>query len=209
MLIEGNIKRITREKHPCPDDGVHRKGKDGNIKGVKSIWIGDRLVPRGSVGFYWRLNEKYGIKVYLGFPTGKKPWASKQDVVSKAFIRMGHLYQAGLSPMPRHVYRVSVNVKIDGERVKCKPWALEMEHVNYDEKLAADYAIGKPYDWSHINHPDHTPEGYKKFVEKVKAYQKSTKMNLSASTWKDNEVPKLGDCLWDVKKERFFLVDVD
>jgi len=209
MLIQGKVKRITREKHPCPPDQIHRKGKDGCIKGVKSIWIGDKLVPRGSVGFYWRLNDNKGLKVYLGFPTGKKPWMSKPNVVHKAYKRMVHLNSAGLAPMPSHIYQIKVDVKIDGKQLRCKPWALEMRHVHYDEKLWADYAKGRPYNWDAIDHPDHNPEGYMAFVKKVKEFQYNRKMGLSAASWKNDEQPKLGDIIWCLKSERFWLVDVD
>ena len=209
MKIKGKVKRIKREKHPCPNDGIHRKGKDGCIKGVKSVWIGDRLIPRGSVGFYWRLKEDRGIKVYLGFPTGKKPWASKPNVVHKAYKRMSHLNLNGLAPMPCHVYQVTVDVVLDKKRVRYKAWALEMEHVHYDEKLWADYAVGRPYDWNAIDHPDHNPEGYMRFVKEVKKYQKANKMRLSAASWKNDEMPKLGDIMWCCKNEKWILVDVD
>jgi len=209
LKIKGKVKRIKREKHPAPKDGVHRVGRDNCIKGVKSIWIGDRLVPRGSVGFYVRCDSDRGVKVYLGFPTGKKPWMSKPRVVREAYKHMTHLHLNGLAPCPRHVIQVAVDVVIDGKRVKCKPWALEMDHVHYDEGLWADYAVGKPYDWNAIDHPDHNPEGYKRFVKKVKAFQRLRKMKLSAADWKGDEVPKLGDCLWCAKKKRWFIVDVD
>ena len=209
MQIKGKIKRIKREKHPTPPDQVHRKGKDGTLKGVKSIWIGDKLCPRGSVGFYLKLKYERGIKVYLGFPTGKKPWMSKPRLVHKAYKRMSHLHLSGLAPMPYHVYQVSVDVTIDGKKLKCKPWALEMEHIHYPKKLWADYAMGRPYDWAAIDHPDHNPEGYMKFVKMVKDFQRAHKMKLSAASWKNDEQVKLGDCLWDTKKERWMICDVD
>jgi len=206
-LIEGEVKRITREKHPCPDDGVHRKGKDGNIKGVKSIWIGDRLVPRGSVGFYWHDNGDTGYKVYFAFPSNKTPWFSKRRVVEKAYDTMKVFYEAGLSPKPIGIENVKIKVRVDSKWVKAYVWALEMQHIWYDEKKWLNYAMGRPYEWG--EEPGNNPKGYLEFVEKVKAFQKKNRLNLSASTWKDNEVPKLGDCVYCTKQKRFYLVDID
>ena len=161
------------------------------------------------MGFYWRLKEDRGLKVYLGFPTGKKAWMSKVRLVQKAYKRMVLLSLNDLSPMPCHVYQITVDITLDKKRVHCKPWALEMEHVHYDEKLWADYAVGRPYNWDAIDHPDHTPEGYMKFVQKVKDFQRAHKMKLSAASWKNDEQPKLGDCVFCTKKERWFIVDCD
>lgn len=69
LRLKGGVKLIKREKTKPPDDGIHRAGKEGFIKGVHSVMFNDTMVPKGSVGFYYRLEEKEGVKVYstLGF----------------------------------------------------------------------------------------------------------------------------------------------
>ena len=163
------------------------------------------------MGFYWRLDESTGLKVYMGFPTGKKPWVSKPRVVQKAHKTMNLFYKAGLSPEPMGIQRVYVALgmpkDVKPDTVIDTPWALRMQHIHYDENKWFDYAMGRPYAWGEER--DHCPEGFLDFVSKVKAFQKQHKIKLSAATWKTDEVPKLGDVMWCTKKERFYLVDVD
>ena len=207
MYIKGKIKRIKRENHPCPDDGIHRKGKDNNIKGVKSIWIRDALFPRGSVGIHWRYKQSIGIKVYVGFPTGKSPWVSNKKVVYKALMKMRILHKAGLSPEPMGVEKIRLNVDVDGHNFRQTAYGLKMQHVYYNEKLWLDYALGRPYVWG--DEPGHNPEGYLKFAANVKSFQKRNRFKLSAADWKDDEVPKLGDIIYCTKTKRWWLCDVD
>jgi len=192
--------------HPCPPDGIHRRGKDGKIKGVKSVWIDTKLVPRGSVGFYWRLDDSTGLKVYMGFPTGKKPWTSKKRMVEKAYKTMKIFHKAGFAPQPKGIQRVYVALKVDGKTIIDTPWALRMQHIHYDEKAWGAYAEGRPYRWG--EYPNDA-KGYLEFVLKLKDFQKEHKIKLSAASWKNDEVPKIGDVMFCHKEKRFYLVDVD
>jgi len=147
------------------------------------------------------------MKVYIGFPTGKKPWVSKRNVVKKAFKTMQTFHEAGFSPEPFGIEQISLDVRIDGRRVHEKPWALRVQHVYYDEQKWLDYAMGHPYAWG--SEPEHNIEGYLKFVSELKDFQRKNKISLSAATWKNDEVPKLGDCVYCVQTKRWYLVDLD
>ncbi|HUV81580.1 MAG TPA: hypothetical protein VMW53_00680, partial [archaeon] len=76
-----------------------------------------------------------------------------------------------------------------------------------DEQKWLDYAMGHPYAWG--SEPEHNIEGYLKFVSELKDFQRKNKISLSAATWKNDEVPKLGDCVYCVQTKRWYLVDLD
>jgi len=61
---------------------------------------------------------------------------------------------------------------------------------------------GRPYDWGADSHPDHSPEGYLKFVKWAKKEQKKHGVSTEGSY-------KVGDIMWSSTKKRWYLVDID
>ncbi len=186
MLITGHTKRIDRVVVSPPTDGVHVIGKDGKIKGTHSIWIGDKLIPCGMVGFYWR-NGDIGYKIYYSIKHG---FVTPKKTVLKSFYKMQRLYKKGLCPKP---YKVGhADLILDGKKINA--WLIKMDHVHYPESIWERFAQGYPYDWNVLNateHPEHSPEGYNKFVDRL------------------GRRMKIGDVVYCTKQKRWYVVDVD
>jgi len=186
MTITGTTKRIERIKADVPDDGVHVTGKDGTIKGTRSLYINDRLVPHGQVGFYWRKGD-YGYKIYWSFA---HLGACSKRVVKRTFKYMQKLHEKGLCPK---AYKIKhIELILDGKT----RWAygIKMDHVHYPEEAWAKFAQGHPYDWNcldPIEHPLHNPAGYNKFVEQL------------------SRRFKIGDVVYCTKTKRWYQVDCD
>jgi hypothetical protein len=208
LKISGKVKFIQRVKIKAPDDGVHVNGSYGFLKGVHSVYMDDKLIPKGSVGFFYEVSQDMGVKVYIGgFPD--KPWTSKREVVEKAFKRMLRLSLKGFSPPPKHVIPVSVKWEYNGKKFSKKAWGLEMTKVSYPIMAWEQYAKGYHYDWTAIDHPDHSPAGYHRFCKELREFCLINKWKFSAFNPKKNENPKLGDILFDTNHMKWFLVDCD
>ena len=196
LKITADVRVINREKCACPNDGVHRTGKDGSIKGCHSLWFNDKLVPKGQTAFYWRLNEDQGLRVSYSFDWLR---AISEGVVEREYHKMQRMYALGLSPRPFNMdcVKLHLNYRHEHKKISTLAYCILVQHCHYPEKAWLDYANGKPYDWSAVVHPSHTPEGYKAFVE----HGKKTSNGLVDTSW------KLGDVVWCCKEERWYLVD--
>jgi len=207
MKITGEFKFIKRETHECPDDGVHRKGKDGGIKGVHSLVHNDKnLIPKGQDCFYYRVNSEKGIQVYYSFGWFK---AHKKKAAIRNFQRLNLFNKLGLSPKPHKVICLELDIKYwqppKRKHIICHSYGVVVDHVNYPEDIWADYAKGRSYKFPEPHedpYGNHSPDGYKDFCNKITEQCKKMKIKLDSSL-------KLGDVIYDVKKGRWFLVDVD
>ena len=186
MKIEGTVKKIERAMIPPPMDGVHCLGKDGTIKGSRSLYINDTFVPHGQVGFYWQKGD-IGYKVYWSFA---HKYASKKRAVHKTFRFMKKLSKKGLCPK---VYKIKyIKLVLDGK--KHHAYAIKMDHVCYPKEAWVKFANGYPYDWNcldQVEHPTHNALGYNEFNRKI------------------GRNMKLGDVIYCTKKKRWYLVDCD
>ena len=198
MKIEGEFLYIQREKHECPNDGVHRTGKDGLIKGVHSLMVGNRIVPKGQVGYYWRIDEEKGMKVFFSFGFLK---AQKYKYVKRQYDKMRKAYKIGVCAKPYEIVEVKQDIIYKKKRYKMTVPAIVEQHIHYPEKAWADYAKGIPYDWSAIDHVDHSPEGYKQFVDMAKMKMKENGIKTDTSY-------KVGDVVYCTKTKRWYLVDI-
>jgi len=61
---------------------------------------------------------------------------------------------------------------------------------------------GIPYDWGADPHPDHSPEGYLRFVRWAKKEQAKHGVKTQGSY-------KVGDVMWSCEKKRWYLCDID
>jgi hypothetical protein len=97
---------------------------------------------------------------------------------------------------------IKIDLTYKGEKHKADAYGIKTEHVNAPVKAWEDYMRGIPYDWTAVNHPDHTPEGYLKFVKWAKKVQKEHSVETEGSY-------KVGDVMWSCRRNRFFLCDID
>jgi len=196
LTIKANVKVIKRVKILPPNDGVHRAGKDGHIKGVHSLWFNDKLVPKGQTAFYWYESGDTGLRVSYSFGW-LKPISEK--IVRREYKAMRACWKLGISPEPFGIEKVRLNLFYEHEKKKidCTAFAIRVQNVLYPEEAWKKYAEGYPYDWSASDCPIHSPDGFKAFV----SYAKQKAGKLISTSW------KLGDVVWCTKKERFYLVD--
>jgi len=199
MLIKGKAEFIPRAKVPAPDDGVHCNGSDGLLKGSHSVMLGDKLLPKGRVGLYWKKNEETGIKVFYSLSWAK---AQKMKYVKRIKRKWAKLYKLGISPKPEKIISVKIDLEYKGKKHKATAFGIKTEHVDAPEKAWIDYAKGIPYDWNADEHEDHSPEGYTKFVKRSKKIMAKKGLSIDGS-W------KLGDVIWSCRRKRFYLVDID
>lgn len=194
MIIKGELKRIKRVHVPPPDDGVHITGKGGDIKGTHSVWIGDKLVPKGQVSMYWQIDDRTGIKLYYGLNWKK---VIGKDWVRRDFKKMQKLWKAGICMEPYKIEKAQLDIHADGKHIKKEVHGIVMQHVNYPKDAWEKFAQGYPYDWSVLDqteHPDHNPAGFLAFQKKIK---KHTGKSM-----------KLGDVVYCQFAKRWFKVDV-
>jgi len=195
LKIKSQVDYIPRVKLAPPEDGVHRAGKDGSIKGCHSLMFGDRLVPKGQTAFYWRVGENEGLRVSFSFGWFK---AIKGKIVQREYEILKKMYKLGISPRPKGMEDVALDLNYTqkSKRIKCFAHAIRVQHVHYPENAWKEYAEGKPYDWGCVEHKDHNPEGFLKFVKDAKPKAKEID-----TSW------KLGDVLWCNRNKRWYLVD--
>ena len=98
IKIAGTFEYVKRDLIKCPEDGVHRQGKDGYIKGVHSLLHNDKnLIPKGQDCFYYRLDFDRGVQVYYSFGWFKP---HKKRAVIRNCQRLLLFSKLGLSPKP-------------------------------------------------------------------------------------------------------------
>ena len=204
LEIKGICVRRPRAQIPAPNDGVHRNGSDGFIKGAHCAHLNDDSkypMFHGQVGFYWRTGEDTGLKVYYSIKHGSN--AGKKWVAS-ARSRMKKLAELGICPKPGKIVQVKVDLRYKDKVHKKKVvYALEVEHVHYPTTMEV-YAHGYPYDFSSYEHPDHTPARYLRTKKKIDKTLRKLKMREIKYV---GDSYKIGDVVWCCKKNKWMLVD--
>ena len=215
LKVNGVMKEAERVKVDCPKDGVHRQKPQGYIKGCRTVLLGDKMIPRGTTGFYWQRDDKpdVGIKVFYSL---SHRWGAKKKLVLKHLKRHKTLYSMGIANRPLGITYVTIDVKyIDdqGKKFKIKKdcFGIKVDHVHYPVEAWSKYAHGYPYDWNVLDqteHPLHNPDGYKLFVEQVRAACLKSKVYVTGGfPVTEPDPPKLGDVVYCQVKKRWFLVD--
>ncbi len=211
--VTGILREIMRDRVKAPEDGCHRNSNaDGLIKGTRSMRLnGKDLVCRGMTSIYFRNKIGTGIKVFYSMKHGK---ALRLRTVKKQFKRHKTLYKMGIACRPHKIVEVKLDFKYYGKRkelvrhVDCHAYGIKVDHVFYHEANWEAYAAGKPYDWTKHNHPDHSPRGYIKFCNKAEMALRSANIGICGNwPYDEDKPPKLGDAIFDVKKNRWFIVD--
>lgn len=200
ITISGNVERIDRIKSIPPTDGVHMIGPDGFMKGCHSFMIGDKIVPRGMVGFYWRLKEGKGVKVFYSF---KHDYCTGEKTIRKIRHNLQELAKYNICKEPYDLCTVKLDLYYKKKHIKKEAIGLVVRHVNYPEDIWMDYMKGIPYRWAGLDaveHPLHNPKGFLEFV-KIKA-EVVKKLGLNI-----DERDRIGNTLYDTIDKRWWFVD--
>lgn len=200
IKIQGQLIRKPRAQIPAPNDGVHRNGSDGFLKGAHCVYIdGKIMAPHGQVSIYYYTGGDRGLKIYY---SAKHGWRQKKKKVFAARNRMRKF--SHLAPKVYDIIQVEVDFNYkDRVKYKGKVWALEVEHCFWPEDWE-DYCNGIPLTWCGGKYPNYSPEGYKKFKKKVdKALRPLSKKEkeIIGSSY------KIGDITYCTQKQRWFMID--
>lgn len=203
LTIKGKAVRKERAKIPAPKDGVHRNGSDGYLKGSHCMYINGVFTPHGQVGFYWRIDEDNGLKVYYSIKHG---YSASKKWIAEARSRQKILAKKGICVNPGRILKVYIDIDYKGKVHKKKTvYALETEHIHYPPEEWEKYTNGYPYDFGCYDHPDHSPEGYKRAKKRVDTILRKLKMKKMKYV---GDSYKLGDMLFCTKRNKWFLCDV-
>lgn len=195
--IKAQVKYIERVKVPCPDDGVHVSGKDGAIKGVHSLWFDDRLVPKGSNGFFWETDDEWGLKVYYSFGRFE---CAKRKFVEYEKDNMRKLFKLDLAPETGEISTIKVDLYYKDLHIIKYPFCIKTKIVHCPQAAWEEYAKGHPYNWGAIQEDWHTTKGFLAFRDKAKKIIKKAGIKFEGSL-------KLGDILACEKTKRWYIVD--
>ncbi len=114
------------------------KGKFTILKGCAKVK--GRIVPRGSVAFYWKLGDK-GLKVFYGLEKGVRTSRAK---VSEIYKHMRKLYKLGVAVKPYKQIEVELDICIKGKRIRKTVSAIKVKHLkNKKDKKGLDKFIKK------------------------------------------------------------------
>lgn len=198
MKIKGEFVHIKRVKLPPPEDGVHVVGKSGHIKGSHSVWLGSKLVPKGSTGFYYQINDKKGVKVLYSLS-----WYMpiKAALVKKEYRILKKLAKTGICPQVHGIEKISLHCKWQGKRVRGKALGIVVDHICYPYDAWKAYAQGYPYDWGAVREENHNPEGFLRARKVFRARMRDLMIDSDSSM-------KLGDILYCTRRKQWFLCDV-
>ena len=97
---------------------------------------------------------------------------------------------------------VKINLLFKNVRHHSDAFAIKTQHIDTPEKAWYDYMYGRPYDWKAVDHKDHSPEGYLRFVKWAKRKQAEHGVKTEGSY-------KIGDVMWSCSRKRWYLVDID
>lgn len=201
ITISGEVREIIKRRELAPKDGIHDADKHGFVRGARAYTLNGNLLPRGMVGFYYRLDEARGIKVYYSF---KKDFCSPLRTVERCRNNMKLLAKQGVALHPGKIVRVRIDFRFNGKRIIREPFGVVVSHVFYPQKEWVDYLHGKAYAWGSSTLDDderqHSPIGLIKFREKLAKAVSGLGLKIDARG-------KLGDVLYCTKRNRWILVD--
>lgn len=115
-------------------------------------------------------------------------------------------------PKSTKIVKVIIDVKYRGKRLNTWAYGIKTQFINYPKDAWNDYAKGHVYNWECLDqaeHPNHNPAGYLEFCQYLTKKLKKAAVGVCGDyPFKEKKVPKLGDVVYDVKKKRWYLVDV-
>jgi len=200
LELSGTLIRKPRAQIKSPNDGVHRNGANGFLKGAHAMYLNEKFMPHGQVSMYYWESGDTGLKLFVNAKNGRK---QKLKYVEAVRDRMKRYYKKGVAPKPGKIIPVKVDFQFK-EKMYCKTvWALEVQHLYWTEDFE-DYANGMPLVWQDPEVSDYNPEGYKKFKKKLdKILSHETKKVLK----KTGDSYKIGDVMYCTKRQEWKMVD--
>jgi len=157
----------------------------------------ERIVPKGANGFFWKVDDEWGLKVYYSFG-----WhgCAKPRFVKLERNNLKILSDVHCAPEVGDIIKVKLDLDYEGKRIQAKPLAVYTKIVHYPEKAWELYAKGYPYNFRCINEDWHSAKSFLKFQKQVKNIIKGCKLKFDGSL-------KLGDIMPCTKKKAWYLVD--
>jgi len=206
--ISGVVREIERVRVKAPNDGVHRASiHDGYLKGVRCFMLNDMLLPKGQTGFFWQYSKDYGLKVFYKIDN-EGSYRQSLKAVKKEWRKRKKLEPYDVIPDSPKIVKVNIDVKFKKQRIKTWSYAIKTAVIHYPKEAWDKYAQGHPYDFSCVDHPDHSPDGYHRFCKKLTGVLKKTGVGVCGDyPFKEKKTPKLGDVVWCCEKNRWYLVD--
>jgi len=207
IKIKGDIKTYDREKFNGSlgeNEEVYdfsqrdlRKGVK-KIKGVlRAVLNDDLFIPYGVNGFYYKLSEDEGVKVFYSLVNK----ITKENRIKKEWNRCSLFYSKGLTVKPIKIEQVSLNIRLNGQKIKMSTKGIVTERLHLPVAIW-DFSIGRVYDFDCLDrdeHPLHNPDGFLEFRKKIEAYVKNKTVPKVGT--------KLGDIVYCTNKKRWFIVD--
>jgi SAM-dependent methyltransferase len=195
MVVHGTGSKVARHNYKCPNDGIHRKKSSGGIRGFYLMHLGERSIYYGNWAYYLPQGDT-GLKVFYSLKFRKATETEKS--AKRRFEIMAQL--KGICPDVHELNTVYTNISCDGKRYVGEAPGIIMEHVHFPEKIWHQFAVGYPYRWDAVDHPDHTPKGFKAFRRRVE----------HAITDIDHafDALSIGNIVWCCKREQWYLVDI-
>ena len=204
LKLKGTLVRKERAKIKAPDDGVHRNGSDGFLKGSHAMYLdGKKFLPHGQVSIYLRnyIHIGIGLKIYV---SAKHGWHSKKKYVRSVRKRMKIYHKLGVCPKPHSIIPVQVDLIYKDKHYNKQVWGLEVDHVYWPEDWE-DYCNGHPLTWCDGKYPDYSPEGFIKFKKKL---DKLLTMEDKKTLRKLGDSYKAGDVMYCTKMKGWRFVDL-
>jgi hypothetical protein len=194
ISVYGRIKELHEADDQCPHDGVHRAKPDGTIRHPRIGMLDRRPLFYGNEGMFIDRGTEFGLKVYYALRLGAA-WSLEQVEYVAEMMRKFE----SVAVTPGRIEKVDLDVRYRGAWINRQVWGLEVQQVHYPMNAWKRYCRGHAYDWKAVKHPDHSPEGFLRFVASAKAV--IPELHVKSLT--------LGNTAWDTKTSRWLVMDVD
>lgn len=184
-----------------PRDGAHSINKKGWLHTTKCATLHGKLIGTGKVAIYKKLSRNKGVKIFYSLEKGQMPGPRTMRRLFRMYARLS---KYKVAPKPFRIGKAKLNLIYDDKRIRVTVPALYMEHIRYPKKAFRIYVEGRPYDWEALDqkkHPEHNPDGVKRFRKKLRRYYKK------AGLLQRKDTIKLGNFLYDQKDRRWKVCD--
>ena len=192
--IAGKITEPRCAEKRCPHDGVHRAKADGTIRHPRMGYLDGRPLFFGNEAFYFHTGDDIGYKVYHALRLGVGWGRDKIEYIARQ-MALFHPFAATAFDIDE----IALDVCFRGKQIRKTAYALAVQHVYYPEKAWIRFCRGYPYDWNVVAHPEHSPDGFRRFVASAaRVVPRLHKKSLV-----------LGGTAWCSRQNRWIIMDVD
>lgn len=194
--VHGHAKKIKKEDHKCPNDGIHRKKDSGRIRGFWGLKLNNEPIWYGNWAYYRFSQNTTGYKVFYSFKFAKTTKTIEE--AQRTFNMMKMLKK--FCPEVHKITYVTTDIWIGKKHCHGISPAIRMQHVFYPQKAWKDFAKGKRYDWGASDHPGHSIEGFKRFRNELETFTSTIDYDFDHFS--------IGNIVWCTNNNRWYLVDV-